>query len=351
MEATLTCTPNQAKENIIRCIKAGLVPFIQSSPGVGKSSIVKQIAKEFNLKLIDHRLSTSDPTDMLGLPHFENGQATFAPFRELFPLHISGMNPEEEKKLLFGDKDGALLFLDEFNSAPRSVQAAAYRLILDREVGQHKLHRNVAIVCAGNKLDDNAITVNLSTAMQSRLIHIIMEPNLEQWMENVAIKEHYDERVTAYLKMFPEHLMVFNPENVEHTFACPRTWEFVNRLIKNEPEIDNSYLALLSGTITNEIAISFLSFCKVKNEMITYKDVIAHPETAKIPEKNEAKWGTIFHLLNHVDGNNFEEISKYIGRYSVDYKIIFYRSVYKYHPELEDHPAFTAVKMELAKFF
>ena len=75
MEATLSCTPNQTKENIIRCIKAGLVPFIQSSPGLGKSSIVKEIAKEFNLKLIDHRLSTSAPEDMSGLPHFENGQA------------------------------------------------------------------------------------------------------------------------------------------------------------------------------------------------------------------------------------------------------------------------------------
>lgn len=342
MEATLSCTPNQAKENVIRCIKAGLVPFIQSSPGIGKSSIVRQIANEFRLKLIDHRLSTSSPEDLLGLPHFEGNKAVFTPFRDIFPLEDSPLDPAY---------DGWLLFFDEFNSAPRSVQAACYKIVLDRQVGQYNLNKRCVIVCAGNKLDDNAITVNLSTAMQSRLIHIMMEPSLEQWMENVAIKEHYDERVTAYLKMFPEHLMVFNPENVEHTFACPRTWEFVNRLIKNEPEIDNSYLALLSGTITNEIAISFLSFCKVKNEMITYKDVIAHPETAKIPEKNEAKWGTIFHLLNHVDGNNFEEISKYIGRYSVDYKIIFYRSVYKYHPELEDHPAFTAVKMELAKYF
>ena len=342
MEATLSCTPNQAKENIIRCLKAGLVPFIQSSPGIGKSSIVRQIADAYHLELIDHRLSTSSPEDLLGLPHFENGKAVFSPFRDIFPLTDS--KPPQGKK-------GWILFFDEFNSAPRSVQAACYKIVLDRQVGQYTLHPDCCIVCAGNKLDDNAITVNLSTAMQSRLIHIIMEPSLEQWLENVAIKEHYDERVTAYLKMFPEHLMVFNPENVEHTFACPRTWEFVNKLIRNEPEIDNSYLALLSGTITNEIAISFLSFCKIKDEMITFKDVIAHPETAKIPTKNEAKWGTIFHLLNHVNGNNFEEISKYIGRYPVDYKIIFYRSVYKYHPELEDHPAFTAVKMELAKFF
>ena len=115
METTLYCNANQAKVNIIRCIKVGLVPFIQSSPGIGKSSIVKQIAKEFNLKLIDHRLSTSSPEDLLGLPHFEEGKAVFSPFRDIFPLEDSSI-PE--------GKDGFLLFFDEFNSAPRSIQAA-----------------------------------------------------------------------------------------------------------------------------------------------------------------------------------------------------------------------------------
>ena len=232
MEATLSCTPNEIKTNIIRCIKAGLVPFIQSSPGIGKSSIVRQIANEFRLKLIDHRLSTSSPEDLLGLPHFEGNKAVFAPFRDIFPLEDTPLDPTY---------DGWLLFFDEFNSAPRSVQAACYKIVLDREVGQHKLNKRCVVVCAGNLLDDNAITVNLSTAMQSRLIHLVMRPDLNEWMENVAIKEHYDERVTTYLKMFPQHLMVFDPEHTDHTFACPRTWEFVNKLIKNEPEIDNSF--------------------------------------------------------------------------------------------------------------
>jgi len=35
-----------------------------SSPGLGKSDVVKQVAKELNLKVIDFRLSTADPTDL-----------------------------------------------------------------------------------------------------------------------------------------------------------------------------------------------------------------------------------------------------------------------------------------------
>ena len=343
MEASLSCSPNQTKQNIIRCIKAGLVPFIQSSPGIGKSSIVRQIAEEFNLKLIDHRLSTSDPTDLLGLPHFENGKAVFSPFRDLFPL--------EDTPLPKG-KDGFLLFLDEFNSAPRSIQAAAYKLILDRQIGQYKLHPRCAVVCAGNKLDDNAITVNLSTAMQSRLIHIIMEPNFNEWLENIAFKEDYDERIVSFLNMYPEYIMVFDPEHTEHTFACPRTLEFVNKLIRNEPEIDESWLALLSGTITSEIAMTFFTFCKMREEMISYSQVIANPDNAPIPAKNEVKWSTILHLLNHLDNEEiFTKVSKYVSRYPVDYKIIFYRAVNIKHPELKSSRAYTEARLDLASYF
>ena len=40
--------------------------------------------------------------------------------------------------------------LDEITNAPMAVQAASYRLILDREVGQYKLHDKVFIASAGS---------------------------------------------------------------------------------------------------------------------------------------------------------------------------------------------------------
>jgi MoxR-like ATPase len=54
----------KAKESITTCIKAKLVPFLRGSPGVGKSSIIAEIAKDFNLKFIDFRLSQADPVDL-----------------------------------------------------------------------------------------------------------------------------------------------------------------------------------------------------------------------------------------------------------------------------------------------
>lgn len=59
-----TCTPRQLKSLLRHIFTAGLVAFVQSSPGIGKSSITKELADEFSLEFIDHRLSTSEPTDL-----------------------------------------------------------------------------------------------------------------------------------------------------------------------------------------------------------------------------------------------------------------------------------------------
>jgi len=66
--SAFVCTPRQTRKFILRCMVSGLVVFIQSSPAMGKSAIVGSIAQEYNLEMIDHRLSTSAPEDLTGLP-------------------------------------------------------------------------------------------------------------------------------------------------------------------------------------------------------------------------------------------------------------------------------------------
>lgn len=56
--------PKDAPEMLLDVMTAGHVPYLRSSPGIGKSSIAKQIAKEHNLFFIDLRLAGCDPTDL-----------------------------------------------------------------------------------------------------------------------------------------------------------------------------------------------------------------------------------------------------------------------------------------------
>lgn len=100
-------TFQQAKKIITNCFKTKNVPMLRGSPACGKSALYRELAEEFNLLLIDKRLSQCDPTDLSGFPYIDDGKADYVPFREL---------PVEGDVVPEG-YDGYLLLLDEFNSA------------------------------------------------------------------------------------------------------------------------------------------------------------------------------------------------------------------------------------------
>lgn len=333
-------SPRKIREYVLDCLFAGLVPLILSSPGMGKSSIVRSIANYLNLKLIDHRLSTSEPTDLSGLPQFVDGLARFAPFAELFPIEGTPL-PE--------GKEGWLIFLDELNSAPRGVIAAAYKLILDQMVGQQRLHEKVVIVAAGNLATDKAIVNPIGTAMQSRVITLEMEISFEDWLQDVALPEKYDSRLIAYLSQYPSRLMDFRPDHSEKTFCCPRTWEFMNKLIKGKPVTEDK-APLYAGTITSGVAVDFIEFTQVFQNLVTIKMIQNDPSGCPLPTDNSTRWATIAHMMEKVDAKNFTDLCTYADRFGLDFRILFYRSVQAQHPELRQHPAFGKAMVGLTRY-
>jgi hypothetical protein len=306
---------------------------------MGKSSIVKSIAREYSLELVDHRLSTSAPEDLSGLPHFVNGRASFMPF-DTFPT--------EDTPIPAG-KQGWLLFLDEFNSASKAVQAAAYKLVLDRMVGLKRLHPNVVIVCAGNLSTDRAIVNPISTAMQSRLIHLIMELDHTEFMEDVAFAQNWDNRIIAYLNYKKESLYDFRPDHDDHTFCSPRTWEFMNDLIRDQQVVPED-AALYAGAITSGVATDFISFSKVFENLPMVGQIVKDPEGTPLPADKDIRWATVTHLISHADNDNLTPIATYINRLISEFRVLFFRGLMVRKPELKKHPAFHRALVELSRY-
>ena len=335
------CSPRQTRQFVTECLRAGLVPFVQSSPGMGKSSIMKSVAEEYELEVIDHRLSTSAPEDLSGLPRFnERGYAEFAPFADLFPI---------EGTPLPAHKQGWMLFLDEFNQATKSVQSASYKLILDRMTGQKKLHEKVVITAAGNLATDRAIVNVLGTARQSRVVHIEMEINFNEWLEDVALKQNYDRRIIGFLAQFPSKLMTFDPNHTDKTFCCPRTWEFMNRLLA-VTDVTDDRVALYGGTISPGIAAEFVQFTKIYGSLINIREVITNPATAPLPEGAPMKWATVSMLMEKVDAKNFNALAEYMSRFDLTFRVLFFRSVLVRNPEFRNLDAFRQNMLTLSRY-
>jgi hypothetical protein len=345
---TYRATPRQARAWIIDCIQSGLVPFIKSSPGMGKSSIMKSIAKEFGLFVIDHRLSTSAPEDLSGLPEFYtdadgNRRARFVPF-DIFP--IAGQTPPE-------GYEGWMVFLDEANSGTKMVQAASYKLTLDKMVGQMHLHPNTALTMAGNLATDRAIVTSLSTAMQSRVIHINLELNFNEWLEDVALAHAWDDRIIAYL-MWQEGqntsaLMDFRPDHDDETFCCPRTWEFMNNLVKGK-EITDDKTGLYAGTITSGRAAEFVQFTHIYKELAKLEDILRDPLSVPVPEGQNRKWAVTSMLMNKTDTKNFDKLCQHISQYDLAFRALYFRGVLHQQPTLRQHPAFGPAIVDINKY-
>ncbi len=277
------------KESVKLCIDSNLTPFIQGSPGLGKSAIVKEIAADRNLKLIDVRLSQCDITDLNGLPKTDGKKATFIPF-DTFPVEGDEL-PE--------GKDGWLVFLDELNAAVRSVQCAAYKLILDRMVGTRSLHAKVAIVAAGNLMTDNAVVNSISTALRSRLVNLTLKCDANLWMD-WGLKNHIDPRILAYIKYKPGNLFNFDPDKDEETYACPRTWDMLNKILNVIKTNDlEKHSELITGIVGN-IGLEFITYAKLRDQLPDVQQIMQGTVKGSSSWDIGKKWMILFHIIHRI---------------------------------------------------
>jgi hypothetical protein len=334
----------QAKETIAACIRAKLVPFLRGSPGVGKSSIISEIAKDNNLKFIDFRLSQADPVDLNGFPTINQATqtASYVPM-DIFPIENTPL-PDiyDPQGKVIGQYAGWLLFLDEFNSASLAVQKATYKLVLDRMVGMHNLHKRVVMVCAGNLESDNAITSKLSTAMQSRLVHLELHTDPKEWTAWAGTAQ-IDHRITSFINFKPDALNMFEQLNkknaIENTFPCQRTWEFVHRLIKNIPLLTNAHTELLGGAISKGMATEFIGFTKVFQDLPTIQDILNNPLTAKVPTDIGTVYAVTGLLASNADSINGKAILSYASRLPTEFTVLTMQDALRRNPTFINNEA------------
>jgi len=236
---------------IDKLIDRQLPVFIWGAPGIGKSSIVKQISEAKELEFLDLRLSLLDPTDLKGIPFFN------AETKEGVWAKPSFLPSDPQSK--------GILFLDEINTAPPAVQASAYQLILDRRVGEYELPEGWSIVAAGNRENDRGVVYKMPPPLANRFVHFEMEVDFEDW-KKWAYSRSIEAAIIAFLAYDKSMLFTFDPLSNEKSFATPRSWEYVDNIVKSGIDRD-LILDSISGAVGREVAVGYLSFKKVMREL------------------------------------------------------------------------------------
>lgn len=315
------------KEALIPLIDSQIPTFIWGSPGVGKSSLVQQIAQQKEMEFIDLRLSLLDPTDLRGIPFFENETKTAVWAKpEFLP---------DTNSLEFG-----ILFLDEINSAPPTIQAAAYQLILDRKIGEYILPKNFSIIAAGNYENDRGVTYRMPTPLANRFVHLNFDLDFDSW-KIWAFANNIDKRIISYLSYKPSDLFMFDPKSASKSFATPRSWKFVDDILNSK--LDSKLLEnVIAGAIGVETAQEFLNYSKVMNELPNIDEIIAGKEV-EIPTKNSALYamciGIVYALKDDFSTQNLTNVLNFSLSLEGEFTVMLIRDMQKDGIDVESSPA------------
>jgi len=264
---------NEIKEQIKLAYYVRRPVFLWGHPGIGKSSLVHQAARELGILLIDIRLTLLNPDDLRGAMKIVNGQTKWYP-PSFLPRRGDG-----------------ILFIDELNLAPLAVQHAAYQLILDRKLGEYKLPAGFSTVAAGNYESDACGVYRLPMGLSNRFLHIpVPPPNIEEWSE-WAYSNNINPYIIAFLNHFPVYLFKFDPKSQEKAWPSHRSWEFASDILNASEKLygyykwENIKLAVGQGA-----ASAFCDFVALRESLPTIEEMLRDPNKAEIPTDVGLLW-------------------------------------------------------------
>lgn len=267
-------------------------------PGVGKSQIVQQIASSHGANVIDVRLSQMEPSDLRGIPMRVDDFVEWA---------IPAMLPNAERH-----GENGILFLDEVTSAPPSVSAAAYQLILDRSLGEYRVPPGWAIFAAGNRQGDRGVTYTMPSPLANRFSHFEVDINLDDWV-NWAYKNDIDDRLIAFLRFRPEKLFEFDPAHNPVAFPTPRSWEFANSALQkfaSQPEILTETLQACVGPATG---IELKAYIDNLTNMPDLDDITAG-KTVPVPDEVDLQYAVAAALVGRaIRAKDQDDANKIMG--------------------------------------
>jgi hypothetical protein len=302
-------TVTDATEIIDSMVSLPMSIMIWGPPGTGKSEIVNQICERRGARLIDLRLSHKIASDIGGLPMVDHTTNTTRFARPTwFPID---------------DTEPTVLFLDELAGADPHTRIAAYGLLLERRIDEWTLPANCQVIAASNRTEDGAISAEFGSALNDRLLHLVVEPNLDAWIA-WATENAIHPAIVAFLKTNPHHLAA-TPDTLNSGNAVlpsPRSWKRVSdalHIIERTKSLSkDARLAIVAGLIGKEVSYDFWAVHDEVFEMTPIADIIEAARKGDnrlyemLPKKINQLYALGFGLATMINKKNADAVMRIV---------------------------------------
>ena len=197
--------------------------LVMGAPGIGKTSIMEQLAAEMNLGLVNYTITHHTRQSAIGLPYISKRtydgvehSVTEYTMSEI----ITMVYDEIEKK---GKKEG-ILFIDEVNCVSETLAPAMLDLLQNKKFGPHRIPQGWVLVTAGNPPEYNRSVREFDVVTLDRVKTLNVEPDFEIW-QKYAYKRTLHPAVIYYLSLKKQNLFKTEKTVLGYNYATPRGWE------------------------------------------------------------------------------------------------------------------------------
>jgi hypothetical protein len=339
--------PNDVKRMIPAWFRARTPVYFRGPPGIGKTSIVMQAVPQLsaqfkkNLGIVVLNGGNLTVMDMMGyLVPKERDGVSISEFTKPFWWFTEEGRPVT-------DYDGGIIFVDEEDKAPLDVKKVLGEMKLSGRFGPHVLPKNWVVWGAGNRAEDRSGSTKDLDHLINRRVEINMMPHLQSW-KDWAFKAGVNPIFIAYADQNSEVVFSNAVPKSQGPWCTPRSFvriaeDLESMALDNGGNIPMDSLAQehAAGGIGHGAVASLFSYIKLGQEMPSYHDIIAHPDTTKVPTRADAQMLVCFRLAAKVEEAEMGAVVTYIERMPKEFSVTFAKAACRRDADLLNTPAIT----------
>ncbi len=303
--------------------------FVISSPGLGKSMRMAQLAQELNTGFVPLYPIFSEPTEMKGTLW------CYADDKGLPHSHYIAPPDAEE---LINTTRPTLCLIDDIGNVPQATQSAYLHVVHARRIGPYTISPHVGFVLCSNLISDKANVRGVVTALKSRTIIVKVDPDVDTsiiYFRKIGMPDD----LVWYLQYRPQMLFHFVPSYDFTNDACPRTLETVGDLI-NEGMPDHLEMELLEGAAGKPFAQDFFQFRQIKKDLPKLAQIVIDPDNVDVPSDMMRLYCLCSAISSIADRKNFDNIIRYAKRMPSQFLTLLLYDVTTKKPEMKKTSAF-----------
>ena len=237
--------------------------LLMGPPGIGKTQIMEQIAKECEIGLVAYTITHHTRQSAIGLPFIKEksyGGQMFSVTEYTVSEIIASVYDKIEQT---GLKEG-ILFIDEINCVSETLAPTMLQFLQCKMFGNQKVPEGWIIVAAGNPPEYNKSVREFDIVTLDRIKKIDVEENYEVWKE-YAYQADIHPAVISYLDIRKDYFYRIETTIDGKMFATARGWEDLSQFLKAYEEIGKK--------ADREVVHQYIQHWKIAKDFANYLEL------------------------------------------------------------------------------